>query len=107
MKDQRIKQLEKYLLDDPNDTFSLYALALELWESDAERTAELFKELLEKHPSYEGTYYQAAAFFAEQGDREMARSIYEKGIELLQTNNSTKALHELRNAYQNFEFDDD
>jgi len=107
LKDHRIKQLEKYLQEDPQDTFSIYALALEVIESDPSRAADLFDRLLDQHPDYEGTYYQAGAFFAERGERGKASEIYQRGIELLRRNNSLKALHELQNAYQNFELDDD
>ena len=98
--------MEKYLLEDPEDTFSLYALALELRVADPERAAELFDHLLRAHPEYEGTYYQAAEFFAELGQREKAEEIYEKGIAVLSRSLNHKALHELRNAYQNFQFED-
>ncbi len=106
MKDQRINQLEKYLQEDPEDTFSLYALALELQELDPSRTRQLFDHLLVKHPDYEGTYYHAAAFFTEQGETDRAREIYEKGITVLTKKKSMKALHELQNAYQNFLFEE-
>lgn len=106
MKEHRIKTLEKYIAEDPNDTFSIYALAIELQDMDKKRTATLFDCLLENHPSYEGTYYHAAAFFTELGDRQKASTVYESGLKLLQSKNQ-KLFQELQNAYQNFLFEDD
>ncbi len=106
MKEQRIKQLEKYLENDPQDTFSKYALAMELREDNPERAGQLYDDLLLNHPEYTGTYYHAASFFSELGEREKAESIYLKGIEIISHTNEANALRELKNAYQNFQFED-
>ena len=106
MKEQRIKQLEKYLENDPEDTFSKYALAMELKEDDPKRTRQLYDDLLMNHAHYTGTYYHAAAFFSELGEREKAESIYLKGIEVIAQTDEANALRELKNAYQNFQFED-
>ena len=106
MKEKRIEQLEKYLLQTPHDPISIYALALEIKDLDPPRAEGLFTELLENHPDYPATYYHAAAFFQEHGKREEAEQIYEKGLALLAHSKDTKALSELRNAYQNFQFEE-
>ncbi len=106
-KQNRIQHLEKYLEIDPENAFSNYALALELIGIDETRTIKLFNFLLEKHPNYTATYYHAAAFHSELGNIETAQQIYEKGIEILEDTHDDKALQELKNAYQNFIFEED
>lgn len=105
-KQNRIQHLEKFLKEDPQNAFTHYALALELVEVDTERSLRLFDYLLQDHPDYTGTYYHAAALYAETGQIEKAQNIYEKGIEVLKTANEQKALQELQNAYQNFLFEE-
>ena len=106
MKQNRIEQLEKYLSEDPNDAFSKYALAMELKDEDEERTIQLYDDLLSNHPEYGGTYYHAANFFSELGDRDKAEFIYIKGLEVLEIQQDYHGLRELKNAYQNFQFED-
>ncbi len=105
-KAQRIQQLQKYLSEDPNDPFTKYALALEFQEDQPEKATDLFDDLLRNHPDYHGTYYHAAALFAEMDEREKARDIYEKGLTILEAKNEPNALRELKNAYQNFLFEE-
>lgn len=105
-KQSRIKQLEKFLLEDPKNAFSNYALALELVDMDPDRSLNLFDYLLEEHPTYIGTYYHAAALNTVCGKIDRARAIYEKGIEIIKTSDDVKALQELQNAYQNFLFEE-
>ena len=106
MKQQRIKQLEKYLKNNPQDTFSKYALAMELREIDPKRTWFLYEDLLTNHPYYIGTYYHAASFFSEMDERDKAEAIYLKGIEIISKTDEANALRELKNAYQNFQFEE-
>jgi tetratricopeptide (TPR) repeat protein len=105
MKEQRISMLEKYIQDDPHDPFPLYALALEYVEREVEKSVELFDKTLQKFPVYLPTYYHAAALFADLGEIEKAKSLYEKGIQLAQDQKEQKTLNELRAAFQNFRFE--
>lgn len=106
-KENRIQQLEKYLIKDPTEPFSNYALALEIVNIDDVRAEKLFDYLIAEHPDYTATYFHAAAFQTELGNIERAQEIYKKGIEVLKTTNEAKALQELQNAYQNFLFEED
>ena len=103
----RVKLLEKYRKEDPNDPFTLYALALEYFSQSPEQAKPLFLELLEKHPNYTATYYHAADCFYQLDELELARETYVKGITILKEQNELKALRELENAYQNFLFETD
>ena len=107
MNTDRVKQLEKFILEDPNDAFSKYALALEYLHSNKSKSAELFDNLLENHPAYIGTYYHAAALHAELGNLDRADSIYTRGIEQAESLNEAHALRELKSAYLNFQFENE
>jgi tetratricopeptide (TPR) repeat protein len=102
MNESRIATLKAYLKEDPDDAFTLYALALEYRQSEPERTLQYFEQLLSRHAGYMGTYYHAAQLYHELGQVDKARQTYEKGIALAQKENEHLALRELQNAYNNF-----
>ena len=95
----RIRQLEKYYEEDPDDAFNIYALALEYRAADAGKARAFFNILLDRHPDYLPTYYHAAQFFESTGDREKAVITFEKGIALAGRLNDAKSLRELKSAY--------
>lgn len=101
----RIKQLLSFLKEDPNDPFTIYALATEYQNIDMHQAMVYFEELLEKHPDYTATYYHAALLYAELEEIEKAKSTFEEGIRRCQAANEAKALQEIKNAYDNFLFE--
>jgi tetratricopeptide (TPR) repeat protein len=103
----RIPLLIQFTQEEPENPFNWYALALEYSNSKPRETVLIFDQLLSKNPDYLPTYYTAAVFFAELGELEKAKTIFEKGIMLAQKTNQTKALGELKNKYQNFLFEHD
>ena len=105
MSTQRIQQLQQFYDEDPDDPFNLYALALEYLKHDRGKSAVLFEKLLQEHKDYLPTYYHAAKFFQEHEDKQKATEIFETGIALAKKKNDTKALRELRSAYDEMMFD--
>lgn len=105
MPSDRIVQLEKFYEEDPADPFNAYALALEYLASDPAKARSLFEILLQEHSGYLPTYYHAAKFFQNTGEREKAISVYEKGISLAESTKDGKALRELRSAYDELIFE--
>jgi Tfp pilus assembly protein PilF len=105
MPTDRIQQLEKFYEDDPHDPFNVYALALEYLKYDATRSQALFEMLLRDSPQYLPTYYHAAKFFGERGQKERAVEIFENGIALAKKVNDAKALRELRSALDELMFE--
>lgn len=101
----RLTQLLEFLEEDPANPFNLYALALEYQSLDRDKARYYYSQLLNAHPGYLPTYYQAAGFFADRGETEKARAIYEEGIKLAAESNNSHALRELQNAYLNFQFE--
>jgi Tfp pilus assembly protein PilF len=103
----RIQILIQFTKEEPENPFNWYALALEYCNTKPTETVMIFDQLLAEKPDYLPTYYTSAVFFAELGELEKAKSIFEKGIQLAQKTNQTKALGELKNKYQNFLFEHD
>ena len=101
----RLKYLLQLHLEQPNDPFLLYGIALEYKKNDSSETGTCFDKLLTVFPEYLASYYQAAEYFGEKGYYEKALAIYDKGIELAASLNETKTLAELKNAKQNLEID--
>ncbi|RIW15733.1 tetratricopeptide repeat protein [Algoriphagus lacus] len=103
----RLQLLRDFIKEEPENPFNYYALALELREKLPEEASELFEFLLKNHPEYLPVYFTAAHFFAESNEIQKAREIFEKGIQLADSQKEEKALKELKNAFQNFLFEYD
>ncbi|RAI93986.1 tetratricopeptide repeat protein [Algoriphagus yeomjeoni] len=103
----RITLLKQFTEEEPENPFNWYALAIEHRESDPKEAHSLFMKLLSEHPTYLATYFPAAHLYAEMGDLEQSKVIFEDGISLAREQKNMKALQELQNAYQNFLFEND
>lgn len=101
----RVEQLKKFLEEDPNDPFNLYALALEYQKTDRTLALRLFKQLTHEHPDYLATYYPMAKLYADLDDRGSACKAYEAGIEKSRQQQNMKALRELQAAYDELRFE--
>ncbi|MHA7128577.1 tetratricopeptide repeat protein [Algoriphagus namhaensis] len=103
----RLKALEQFCEEEPDNPFNVYALALECQTIDPARTESLFNQLLNQHKSYLPTYFPAAHFFAEQNDINRALDTFEAGIILAKEQGEEKTLKELRSALEMFKFEND
>ncbi|MFI5219473.1 MAG: tetratricopeptide repeat protein [Bacteroidia bacterium] len=100
MQTDRIQQLEKFLEEDANDAFTLYALALEYIKVHAlVKAKEFFSILYKLHPGYLPLYYQFGNLLATLNEKEKANELYNKGIALAKNKNDIKTLNELKEAY--------
>ncbi|ELR69357.1 hypothetical protein C900_05137 [Fulvivirga imtechensis AK7] len=107
MNSSRLNQLLKFLQEDPNDPFTIYALATEYKTHDASKSRMYFEKLLKDHPDYLPTYYHVAQLYMALGLKQQAEESFLKGIDLAKTQNNSLALRELQNAYNEFLFDDE
>lgn len=96
MDQERLKLLEQFVKEEPEDPFNWYALALEVSKLNPSRAVELFGYVLEKHPEYLPTYYHAGNLFLSIGDLEKAKEILQAGINLASQKGEQKSLSELR-----------
>jgi tetratricopeptide (TPR) repeat protein len=99
----RLQQLLQFWQEDPNDPFTLYALATEFRSTDATQALFYYEKLLTDHPGYVGTYYHAAKLYAELGQPEKAEATFRKGLEISLQAGQRNAHRELQAAYREFQ----
>jgi len=95
-------QLLDFLQEDPNDPFTLYAIATEYLKTDSSQALAYYEKLLNEHPDYVGTYYHAAKLYAELERNEEAQKTFLKGLQVSEAAGNRNAYRELKGAYQQF-----
>lgn len=107
MNSERLNQLLDFLKDDPNDPFTIYAIATEYYSSAPDKALEYYELLLNEHADYLATYYHVGKLYADFGESEKAENSFKKGIALAQNQNESLARRELQNAYNEFLSEDE
>ena len=100
----RIDSLKDFLEEDPNDSFSRYALAMEylkLGQHDA--GIEEFNTIVRNDPDYVATYYQLAKAYEREGRFAEASDTYRKGVEIATQAADLHTRDELREALRMLE----
>ena len=93
---ERLKLLEQYVKEEPEDPFNWYALALEETKRNSQRAIELFEHILINHPKYLPAYYHAANLYLSIGNHERAKSVLQLGVDLARQKGEQKTMGELR-----------
>jgi tetratricopeptide (TPR) repeat protein len=101
MNEQRIKQLEAFILEEPDEPFNYYALAMEYETVIPDRALSILENLVISHPAYLPSYYKLGHFYWEDDELQKALEVFEAGILLAENYNDAKTLSELKSAYQN------
>ena len=97
----KITKLREYLQLSPQDNFLQHALALELIKNGDEAGARLlFESILQRDPSYTGTYYHLAKLLERTGEQELAVQWYEAGMKACKEAGDQHAYNELQAAYE-------
>ena len=95
----RINLLEQYLVEEPNDPFIKYALALEYDKSGKkEKSVELMTNLVTTNSDYLPVYYQLGKLYEGDGRKKEAIDVYKKGIVLATSTGNHHTVSELRSA---------
>lgn len=95
----RLAELQQLLLEEPNDAFLRYAIALEHAAMGQLKTAIAETEnLIADQPDYLGAYYQLGQWLEQDHQPEKALHIYHLGAVLAQKLNKLKTLGELNEA---------
>lgn len=106
MSRSRIPELAKRIKNDPDDSFSKFALALELLKiGEHGKSKTLFENIVNKDPDYVGVYYHLAALYVESGENNKAINTYKEGIKVAGKKGDQHALSELRSAYMNLQLE--
>jgi tetratricopeptide (TPR) repeat protein len=104
MKTERLRELQKFLELEPNDSFNHYAIALEYASlkniPEAIRTLE---ELILLDPHYVPAYQQLGYFLAQSGRKHDALMILEQGIQAAMLVGDTHAQKEMEEAIEDLE----
>jgi len=97
----RMQKLQQMLEKEPNDTFLLYALALEHKKAGSYPQALIYlSRVLQKDPSYCVAYQQAGQVHELAGDVESAKRAYHDGIAAAQKKGDHHAAEEMQSALQ-------
>ncbi len=97
----RLELLEEFLEENPNDSFTRYAIGLErLNLGQYQQAIEAFEKLVELDPDYIATYYQLGRAYEATGRTELAERAYRQGIEACQKAGDLKTKAELEEALE-------
>ena len=95
----RLELLKRYLQEDPSDVFLRYALAFEYMSMNKNEIAyEQIEKLLNDEPEYLAGYSLAGKLSEHFGNISLAKSWYEKGIELARFQKNQHTLNELQES---------
>ena len=97
----RREMLEEFVAQEPNDSFSRYALALELEkESGAPEAVPQLREVIARDPSYVAAYHQLGRLLAQTGQVEEAGDAYRRGIDAAIASGDQRARSEMQEALE-------
>lgn len=99
MNPSRLDQLFEFYKEDPNDSFTIYAIATEYLKIDIEKSRYYYDLLLADHENYVGTYYHAGKLYEQIGKKDQAEQIYKKGMRISQQEGNQHAFAELQQVY--------
>lgn len=81
--DKKIKRLASFIQNNPGDSFSKFALALEFKKRDEFRKARiLFEDIHRNDPKYVGVYYHLGKLYEMMDELSKARDMYKQGIDI-------------------------
>ena len=97
----RKEKLQQMLKDTPQDSFLQHALAMEyISEGNDTAAIAIFEAILNREPSYTGSYYQLGKLLEKKENYAAALNWYKKGMESAGKDGDRKAYNELRSAYE-------
>lgn len=95
----RKEQILNMLVNEPNDVFLNYALAMEFVSSNELKQAdEQLKKVLSIKTDYLPCFYQLGQLNEQLGNNDIALTFYKQGVDLAKSQNNNKALGELNEA---------
>ena len=102
----KIKQLARQIKNNPGDSFSKFALALEFRkEGEFKKARILFEDILSSDPDYVGVYYHLGKLYESLDRLDDAQNLYQKGIIIADEQDEKRTKKELREALQQLEIE--
>lgn len=106
MEKSQIKQLARQIRENPGDSFSKFALALEFRkQGELKKARILFEDILSNDPDYVGIYYHLGKLYQTIDRPEDARKLFLDGIEVAEQQNETRTKSELQEALTQLEIE--
>ncbi|MEX1010974.1 MAG: tetratricopeptide repeat protein [Balneolaceae bacterium] len=103
---KKIARLARFVQRDPTDSFSKFALALELLKNnEGEKALQIFESIYRLDPGYLGIYYHLGKLYETLEQNGRARKLYLEGAELARSRSEQRTLEELEEALQNMDTD--
>lgn len=97
----RREMLEEFVATDPNDSFSRYALALELEkEGRAGDAVSQLQEVVSRDETYVAAYYHLGRMLAKAGKEEEALTAYKRGLDAATKAGDQKTRNEIQEAIE-------
>lgn len=102
----RIEKLIEYLKTSGKDSFLQHALALEYIKVEKDEEAkELFNDILEREPTYVGSYYHLGKLLERNGETDEAKIIYQRGMDEAKKSGDNHSYNELHGALDELVYD--
>jgi len=99
MTQDRIAQLKEFLENDPGDSFTRYALALEYAGlGEIQIAISMLLEVIERDPAYVPAYQQLGYQYQKLDRRSEAEQVFKRGIEVAREQNDVHAQREMQDA---------
>lgn len=96
----RVEKLKLMLNEQPNDSFILFALGLEMMKLNDEVAAEsYFNLIIQNDPNYCGVYYHLGKLLEKTGRAQEALDVYDLGLKICKKLNEIHNYNELRSAF--------
>lgn len=98
---QKIRQLAQQVRQNPEDSFSKFALALELLKNNqVEKALKLFESVYQNDPEYLGVYYHLGKLHQALEHFNRAENLFHEGIRLAEKKENRRTLDELTEALE-------
>ncbi|MEX0686330.1 MAG: hypothetical protein WD267_00415 [Balneolales bacterium] len=96
---KRIELLKGFLANDPENSFTIFALALEHVNiSEYKIALGLFEDLQKSDPDYVGLYYHLGKLYETLDEEKLAIATYKKGLDVAQKEKDPLVIRELQDA---------
>ncbi|MDD8017550.1 MAG: tetratricopeptide repeat protein [Bacteroidota bacterium] len=102
--EQRIQKLQEMLVNDPNDSFTRYALAMEhVGSNNPTEAIEILNDIVKRDSKYLPAYHQLGILFGKLNRTQEAKTAYRHGIDLAGQLGETKEEKEMREELEELE----
>ncbi|UKJ05942.1 tetratricopeptide repeat protein [Solitalea lacus] len=99
MQISRLEQLQRFLENEPNDSFLKYAIATEYLKlNNTDLALQYFTELVNTDENYVGTYYHLGKLYEKLLRKDDAEVTYKKGLIIARKAGNFHAASELQQA---------